>query len=53
MYIFRVDFYFYFYFYFFVLFSYFEYVNCAETSRAGLLVLLFLFSNYCLEIDEI
>ena len=27
-----------------VLFSGFEYANCAETSRAGLLVLLFFFS---------
>ena len=41
MYIFRVDFHF---FYFLVLFSGFESANCAETSRNGLLVLLFFFS---------
>ena len=41
MYIFRVDFYF---FYFLVLFSGFESANCVETSRVGLLVLLFFFS---------
>ena len=41
MYIFRVDFHF---FYFLVLFSGFESANCAETSKAGLLVLLFFFS---------
>ena len=38
---FRVDFHF---FYFLVLFSGFESANCVETSRAGLLVLLFFLS---------
>ena len=33
-----------FFFIFLVLFSCFESANCAETSRAGLLVLLFFFS---------
>ena len=43
MYIFRVDFHF-FYLFCLVLFSGFEFANCAETCRARLLVLLFFFS---------